>query len=382
MFNTFFVFIKKDRVAQCLLVLLIIFLIWWAFGYLVYKQEVTSVISGAFLWGMTYQIFAFVGAVAGLFISWKWGGVRSVMGRAIGLFSLGLLFQNFGQTIFSLDNLSGEEIPYPSIADIGYFGSVLFYILGAIGLARASGIAVTLRSFKNAILAIFVPVAVLGFSYYFFLRAYEFDWSAPLRIFLDFGYPFGEAIYISIALLTYVLSRKILGGIMKYKISFILTALFIQYVAEYNFLYQAYNGTWDNSAYGDVLYLFAYVVMALGLLQLHPKYVSPRLRPEAQTIDATRIWQKRDEVATLIVKSQAVVIGSIAWSEAQQVQGVAINTETEKVYLIEENSKDTLEKLVAQYERLFGPASREVCRDAVRKISSQVMPEDLPQMLR
>jgi len=118
------------------------------------------------------------------------------------------------------------------------------------------------------------------------------------------------------------------------------------------------------------------------LLQLHPKYVSPRLRPEAQTIDATRIWQKRDEVATLIVKSQAVVIGSIAWSEAQQVQGVAINTETEKVYLIEENSKDTLEKLVAQYERLFGPASREVCRDAVRKISSQVMPEDLPQMLR
>src|SRR3990167_718394 len=102
MFNTFFVFIKKDRVAQCLLVLLIIFLIWWAFGYLVYKQEVTSVVSGAFLWGMTYQIFAFIGAIAGLFISWKWGGVRSVMGRAIGLFSLGLLFQNFGQTIFRI----------------------------------------------------------------------------------------------------------------------------------------------------------------------------------------------------------------------------------------------------------------------------------------
>jgi hypothetical protein len=92
-------------------------------------------------------------------------------------------------------------------------------------------------------------------------------------VFLDFGYPLGQAIYVSLALLTYLLSTKTLGGIMKNKVLLILFALAVQYAADYNFLYQAYAETWSVSGYGDVIYLFAYFLMAVGLLQLKATFI-------------------------------------------------------------------------------------------------------------
>ena len=117
---------------------------------------------------------------------------------------------------------------------------------------------------------------MLIFSYFFFLRDYQFDWSNPLKIFLDFGYPLGQAIYVSIAILTYVLSKGVLGGVMKPKILFLVFALIIQYLADYNFLLQAANSTWQNGGYGDLIYLIAYLLMALSLLQLKVKYISSK----------------------------------------------------------------------------------------------------------
>ncbi len=102
----------------------------------------------------------------------------------------------------------------------------------------------------------------------FFLRGDEFDFSDPLQVVLDFGYPLGEAIYISIAMLTYSLSRDILGGVMRSKILFLIVAFVMQYIAEFNFLVQSSNGTWVNGGYGDYLYFLAYFTMALGLIQL------------------------------------------------------------------------------------------------------------------
>ena len=110
---------------------------------------------------------------------------------------------------------------------------------------------------------------MLVFSYIFFLRGYEPEWSAPLRIFLDFGYPLGEAIYVSLALLILLLSRNILGGIMKIPLMFVMMALIAQYCAEFNFLYQVSRLTWLNGGYGDYMYMFAYFVMAISLIKIN-----------------------------------------------------------------------------------------------------------------
>lgn len=263
--------VTSERSAQIVILLLLILAGWWLFLQGIQEEEPQL---RDLLWAASYQLVAILGGIWGISISRSWGGLRSVMGRAIFALALGLLLQAFGQSTFSFYNLILQvEVPYPSIADVGYFGSIPVYVYGIFLLAKASGIKVSLRSFVNQIQAILIPAIMLGLSYFFFLRDYEFDWSSPLRVFLDFGYPFGQAIYVSIAILTFILSRKVLGGIMRSKIFFILLALVAQYVADYNFLYQVANETWRNGGYGDLLYLLSYIFMALGLLQLKIKAI-------------------------------------------------------------------------------------------------------------
>lgn len=60
---------------------------------------------------------------------------------------------------------------------------------------------------------------------------------------------------------------------MKHRVLFILLALAVQYIADYNFLYQAANETWRNGGYGDVMYMLAYLIMGLGLLNLRVNYL-------------------------------------------------------------------------------------------------------------
>ena len=88
-----------------------------------------------------------------------------------------------------------------------------------------------------------------------------------------------------------------------------------------------------------------------------------------------------DQLAGHIIQEQEAIIGPVAWSEARKVQGLEINVQSHEVH-IQGNPRETLEGLVTQYERLFGRASREVCRDAVRSMISQVPQEEVPAVLR
>lgn len=260
--------LKKQWQAKVAVLIFGGFSIWWfIINILLQRQGFRFDYFGDF--GDLYGIMAFWGAIWGTFISLKWGGMRSLMGRAILFFSLGLFLQEFGQLTYSIYyDFITHEVPYPSLGDLGFFGSIPFYILGILFLAKASGVKIGLQSFVNKIQVIVIPLVMLFVGYFLFLQGYHFDWSNPIKIFLDFGYPFGQAIYIALALLTYLLSRKVLGGIMKNKILFILFAFFIQFLSDYNFLYQNSKGTWVNSGYGDYLYLVAYFLMTLGLIQL------------------------------------------------------------------------------------------------------------------
>ncbi|MFH1170724.1 MAG: hypothetical protein V1704_04165 [Candidatus Vogelbacteria bacterium] len=186
--------------------------------------------------------------------------------------SLGLLAQSFGQSVFSFYFYTGAELPYPSLADLGFFGSIPLYIYGVILLGRASGIKVSLKSYAKQIVAFIIPLLMLGVSYYIFLKDYEFDWSQPIKTFLDFGYPLGQAFYVSIAILVFILSRKILGGIMKIPILIFLIALVSQYLSDYLFLYQSNNGTFVGGGSVDYMYLVSYFLMALSLIVLGHTY--------------------------------------------------------------------------------------------------------------
>jgi hypothetical protein len=120
--------------------------------------------------------------------------------------------------------------------------------------------------------AVLIPLAMLGFSYFMFLKEYAFDWSQPLRIFLDFGYPLGEAMYVSLAIVAFALSQKMLGGAMRTPMLLFIVALVAQYVAEFTFLYQSLNGLFVGGGLADYLYLTSYFLMAVSLIQLAVTY--------------------------------------------------------------------------------------------------------------
>ena len=259
---------NKSSIEVLIITVLFIGLtLWWACIFFINNGEN---INANLLWAAVYQSVAILGGILGIFTSKQWGGLKSVMGRAILMFSLGLLLQSFGQTVFSYYNLIAKiEIPYPAISDFGFFGSIPLYIYGALLLAKASGANFSMRSIsKKAISFIFLGL-MLAFSYFFFLKGYVMEENSLLKTFLDFGYPFGQAIYVSIALLTYIFSRNYLGGIMKNYFLLIFFALLIQYASDFNFLYQASHLTWLNGGYGDFLYLSAYFLMALSLIKLN-----------------------------------------------------------------------------------------------------------------
>ncbi len=255
--------IKSELSAKIALIFYILLTGWWIFLRL--TTHPTDLANQSF--AATYGILALFGGIIGIFIAQKWGGFKSLFGRSIYMFSFGLLAQEFGQISYSYYIYFAKiEVPYPSIGDIGYFGSIFFYIIGVYFLGKT--VKANLSSFKNKIQAVLIPILMLIIAYLLFLSGYEFDTSNPLKIFLDFGYPFGQALYISMALLTYLLSKNLLGGVMKARILFILIALAVQFLADYTFLFQASRGTWYAGGINDFIYLSSYLMMTLGLIQL------------------------------------------------------------------------------------------------------------------
>jgi hypothetical protein len=256
--------LSKSKTLKLAVLIFSLLSAWWVYLHFIGTPSDTSLewFSG------TYGVMALFGAVVGLRVSKEWGGRKSLIGRAILMFAFGLLAQEFGQITYSLYTLLFHiEVPYPSIGDIGYFGSVLFYLYGVWLIGKVVGLKFSLKSYADKLSALVIPLAILATSYGFFLKGYEFDWASPVTVFLDFGYPLGQAFYISLAILVYILSRKYLGGIMRPVILTVLFALCVQYVADFMFLYQTNHETWTTAGLNDYVYLVSYFVMTLALLK-------------------------------------------------------------------------------------------------------------------
>lgn len=264
-------------------VLFIIITTWWL--YLTIKNPSSD--DPRLLWAASYGVVALIGGIYGLFTAKYWGFLKSSLGRTILFLSLALLFAEFGQLVFSYYNVFKKvDIPYPSIADIGFFGNMLFYIFAGISLMQVLSVKLLISRKKiKLFIGILLPIILLVTSYLLFLKGYSTQDVSNLQIFLDFGYPLGDAVYVSLALVTLLSAATYMGGKLKKPLILILIALLVQYSADFNFLYQNSHSTWVNGHYGDYLYFFAYTVMfvSLILLSITFKKISSRSMIEEQT---------------------------------------------------------------------------------------------------
>jgi hypothetical protein len=262
---------KKLLPYLTLLFMLAGFTVWWVFLY--FSPATTDLQKEYF--SASYGLVALIGGLYGLLVSRRFGGFKSFLGLAVFFFSAGLLAQEFGQLVYSYYSLVlGIEIPYPSLGDLGYAGSVALYMLGIYFLAKACTIQYLLEKPLSKVVFVVVPALLLGFTYWVFLKDYQMDFSDPLKVFLDLGYPLGQSLYISMAVLLLLLSGKYLGGLMKERVLLFLGALLVQYVADFYFLFLVSREIFDTAGISEYIYLLAYFFMTLALIRLESVFDS------------------------------------------------------------------------------------------------------------
>jgi len=267
--------IKKEGLAKATVAIYFLLTVWWVFIY--FGKTTDAPVNHIF--GFVYGGFSLFGAAIGLISVKYWGGWKSIMGKATLALSLGLFAQGFGQYSFWFYNYALKiPIPYPGIPDIGFASTIAFYVFAGLLLASASGAKVSLRYLINKIQLVIIPLLMIGVSYFLFLKGSGLDWTNPLKTILDYGYPLGDAAYISIAILTYSLSKKLLGGLMKSRVLLLLLAFVAQYAADFVFIY--FSDQYFPASFIDFFYMTSYFVMALGLIHLKTSVDKLRSKPE------------------------------------------------------------------------------------------------------
>lgn len=89
-----------------------------------------------------------------------------------------------------------------------------------------------------------------------------------------------------------------------------------------------------------------------------------------------------NQISLRIIKEQELVIGPVAWDEAQKVQGFKVLDQSKDEVAIEGDPAEVLNKLVAQYSRLFGQVSKEVCKQAVQDLIAELPQDQVPDSLQ
>lgn len=220
-------------------------------------------------WANVMVLFPLFGGISGIYFSKLWGGVKSVLGKTMMMFSLGLLAQFVGTTLyFFYVYVLGVEIPYPSLADAAYVAGIVLYILGTIYLTKVLNVKLSSQTAFSKTLSVLIPAFILAGSYIALMRNYDFAEATPLLVFLDFGWLLGQAIYVSIAILTYFASKYVLGGMMRMPIVLLISALVIQYLADFHYSYQINNDLYYTGGINDYFYALAFFLMTVAIFSI------------------------------------------------------------------------------------------------------------------
>lgn len=85
-----------------------------------------------------------------------------------------------------------------------------------------------------------------------------------------------------------------------------------------------------------------------------------------------------EQAAEKIIKEQENIIGPLALEQAQKVDGLQVE---DHHISFRGNKVDGLEKLVEQYQQLFGQTSVEVCKEAAHSVLANLPSQEVPSLL-
>src|SRR3989338_2271680 len=159
-----------SRDARIIFFYFVFIFVWWAFLFVTGKANAGGEVTlGGALYQFAFGLIPLIGGVLGILKSKKWGGLKSYVGRALLFISVGAICWGVGKMFWFLyyNIFTSVDIPYPSLADVGYSLSFPFLALGLISLSKATGARFTLKHPGGQVLAFCITIIRIIASYYF-----------------------------------------------------------------------------------------------------------------------------------------------------------------------------------------------------------------------
>lgn len=218
------------------------------------------------LFTSTYGVIALTAFCGGLAIANVWGGIKSVIGRALTVLSIGAGLQFAGQIAYTYYLVTtGEEPPYPSIAEFFYFSSIIMFLYGSYLLAEISQVKQDLKTARFKIFAVFVSILLFLAAFGIFYVSHDWEDNSPILLMLELGYPLLQGATVGFCLFTLYGIRNLYGGQALKAVALILTSLLSLYIADTLFL-------WLPTLVTDGLYLMSYSLMLIGVISFGAIY--------------------------------------------------------------------------------------------------------------
>lgn len=266
-FNSMIRNFKVNKLSFIVLVYFCLMLLYWVGLQIKGSTDLTINLFYSF----TLNTLSFMGGVFGVFVSLRWGGFRSILGRGLLLMSLGLIsWGALGGYVWSYYNfILHQEIPYPSLSDVGFLGAVPLWAIGMFFLAKATGVKYGLKNRAGKAYLFLLPILSFLASYYLLVTVARHgsvsDGGSSIKVFFDFAYPIGDVAIITIALLIFGLTLKLLGGLYRQPIHLLLAGFIGMFFADMAFSYSTTVETYYNGNYADLLFTIGLFLIGFGI---------------------------------------------------------------------------------------------------------------------
>lgn len=222
------------------------------------------------MFSFSTAVLAFIGGIMGFIVSKHWGGNKSAVGKGLQALSIGTILWALGNFVWSYYTFFlHTAIPYPSLSDVGYIAAVPLWMIGIFYLSKATGAKYGLRNKLGQAFLVILPIIMFVVCYYLLVTVARggsiTSGGGLLKVFFDFAYPLSDVVIITIALLTYGLSFRYLGGRYKWPVLITLLGFLIEFFADFSFSYTTTINTYFNGYYPDMLFATSMFVISFGI---------------------------------------------------------------------------------------------------------------------
>ncbi len=200
---------------------------------------------------------------------------KSVFGKSLLFISLGVLAWGLGDVAFFYYNISGTEVPYPSLADVGYIALIPLVSYGVFLLLK--GVKMKLDA-KTIFKILISPILVLLVIFPFFIYGKLAEDVDLLTKTLNVLYPVGDVLFLSFALIIITLTY---GSVLFKSLRIISLGFIIEAMADFSFSYATAAGIYYTSSWDDVLFALAFFTIGFGMYYMSKSLKEPAKKQSA-----------------------------------------------------------------------------------------------------